>query len=150
MAMTNSRWTNWDALSDQDCGGGLMIGDLWDIVDRLEGRRQHAAQCAPAIAEIDRRRLAELERKKIDMAQFMADEPYAEMCNKPRRVNHQRPTGRNAEARKHAAEDKQIIADHRLEIEKILREKPRSQSDIARDFGVSINVLRRVIKGWDV
>lgn len=119
MQKTNKRsvrnWVNWDATPS--CGN-LNIGDFWDVVDSVDNDRKHAIMCAPAIAAIDSDRLAALENKTYDMAEFFRDEPYAQMCTKPD-AGGTRRTGRNRECVRHAKEDRQIIADNRPEIERL-------------------------------
>lgn len=93
-AARRDRWVNWDQMAVGE--------DFWDLVDEVDAERCGAIREQRQMEDIRRVHERRLAHVKIDMDAFMRDEPFAEMCRKPREPRDPKPSSSKSRIKHHS------------------------------------------------
>lgn len=137
------RWVNWDQENDQ-----------WEQIENMIAEIETEERSNAQDFRLERARQRHMECKRIDVRAMLEDEgedcacmmsiPHAK--DQVQRVtNPLRPSGRSKLSVAAAEIDREIINNHKEEIEKLFWHR-RPVSQLASEFGVSYNVLCRWIE----
>ncbi len=130
----SDRWINWDQES--------MLEDFWNEVDAVDEERQAVKREAAQDEEIIQMHMRRLEKLNID--EGLDTEPYAHMVNRPSKTAKIRE-GYSRRRRERHEDDMEIIKTNWLEIIGMY-ERGMKINAIANEFGVSYDLLRKVIR----